>query len=333
MLHLTNGDIASEMIKVSGLGGERLAWRDVLHDGPTPRNLKPSEFAKVRAEYIISCSWGTTEEVHSSFAIRDATLENLSGLDELVLWFEHDLYDQLQILQVLDRLADLPKTKRPQSWSMICIGSFPGISKFQGLGQLKPSDLLTLFPKREPITEHQLRLGTQGWRAFCDPTPKKLLQLLKQDLSALPFLQDALIRHLQQFPHSHNGLNQTEQFALQALAAGVSQAGALFRFQNHEEPKPFLGDWSFWKTLQKLSFASTPALTMKGAPSHPPAWQSKTKLTPFGEALLIGAADFVKENGLDEWRGGVHLTGKTVPWRWNVNQQTLIACMEQPSSI
>ena len=39
------------------------------------------------------------------FAARDGTLAAVQGTEEVVLWFERDLYDQLQLIQILDRLG------------------------------------------------------------------------------------------------------------------------------------------------------------------------------------------------------------------------------------
>jgi hypothetical protein len=60
------------------------------------------------------------------FAERDRTLAaNRDG--EYVLWFEADLYDQLQIIQILARLADLGVPA--QHITLICIGEHPGIAR------------------------------------------------------------------------------------------------------------------------------------------------------------------------------------------------------------
>lgn len=324
MLHLTNGDSTAEMLAQTDISGPALPWRDILHDGPVPATATIEDLARIRSEFLASLGFGAFEEIHEDFGKRDTQLQDLSAVDELVLWFEHDLYDQLQILQVLDRLVNLPEALRPKAWSMICIGSFPGISKFTGLGQLRPSDLVTLFSQRSPLSSHQLALGQSAWRAFCKSDPRLLQSMLKQDLAALPFLKPALERHFQQYPSLVDGLSQTEWLTLQGLQAGLVQAGALFRRHNHQEPRPFLGDWSYWQVLIKLSKGPCPAISLSTPSVHPPNWASKVDLTPFGEALLNQEADFVRENGVDQWHGGVHLLGHTIRWRWDRGQKTLV---------
>jgi len=324
MLHLTNGDNTVAMIQAAGIKGKSFAWRDVLHDGPVPYGLDVGQLAEVRAKYIADMGWGDLESIKADFQARDEQLDDLSDVEELVLWFEHDLYDQLQILQVLDRLANVPEAKRPRSWSMICIDSFPGITRFQGLGQLQPKDLTTLLPKRSPITQDQLETGQKGWEAFRAPTPQSLQALLEDDTSALPFLAQALRRHFQQFPAHTDGLNLSERYTLEGLAAGIIQAGALFRYQNHRETHPFLGDWSYWQILVKLCSGDNPAIRFDTELNGHPAWEAKTHLTDFGKALLEEEADFVEVNGVDQWHGGTYLHGTKIPWRWHQFQQEIV---------
>ena len=80
----------------------------------------------------------------SSLERRDRQLlEALRDGLQVVLWFEHDLYDQLQLLDVL-ALAHA-EGAAPE---LIVIGSFPGKPSFAGLGELTASELETLWPSR-----------------------------------------------------------------------------------------------------------------------------------------------------------------------------------------
>ena len=64
------------------------------------------------------------------------------GYDELVLWFEHDLFDQLNLIQLLTHLGGRPRSKPV---TLICIDRYPGHPNFKGLGELAPRDLAALF--------------------------------------------------------------------------------------------------------------------------------------------------------------------------------------------
>ena len=69
---------------------------------------------------------------------RDRMLEEHRD-GEYVLWFEADLYDQLQLVQILAKLHELEVP--PSRITLICIGEHLGIAHFGGLGQLSSEHL------------------------------------------------------------------------------------------------------------------------------------------------------------------------------------------------
>jgi hypothetical protein len=76
-----------------------LYWRDALHEGPVPA-VGPEELRRIRAAFLIEAGADDRDEAMAMFAERDRILEaNRDG--EYVLWFEADLYNQLQIIQIL----------------------------------------------------------------------------------------------------------------------------------------------------------------------------------------------------------------------------------------
>ena len=101
MLHVTNGDSAVGVLR-RAVEGEFLPWRDVLHEGPVHAGLPLDALSRRRAAFIASAGWASLPQIEKDFLERDAKLRNSLAHAEVVLWFEHDLYDQLQLIQVLD---------------------------------------------------------------------------------------------------------------------------------------------------------------------------------------------------------------------------------------
>ncbi|MEO7404380.1 MAG: hypothetical protein ABIU95_11990 [Burkholderiales bacterium] len=79
-----------------------------MHEGPVLANLPLEALSRVRADFIESMGWGRADDVHREFALREARLDVSRGDHEVVLWFEHDLYDQLQLIEVLAWYARSP---------------------------------------------------------------------------------------------------------------------------------------------------------------------------------------------------------------------------------
>src|SRR5215210_4771094 len=161
MLHVTNGDCTTELLADTGLEGDLLAWRDVLHDGPVPA-VGREELRAVRAAFLAGQGWTDELTAREDLRGRDERLaQALAGGEPVVLWFEHDLYDQLQLLQILAGLPD-----RPQHVELICIGTFPRRPRFVGLGELEPDELAGLWPLRTAVTPEHVRAARAAWEVF-----------------------------------------------------------------------------------------------------------------------------------------------------------------------
>jgi hypothetical protein len=106
MLHITNGDSAKAAIEMAGLGGTVLPWQDVLHEGPVPAGLSLAQLRGIRAAFIANQGWGTYDTILAQFVQRDEIALRASEYEQVYLWFEHDLFDQLQLIQVLSVLSD-----------------------------------------------------------------------------------------------------------------------------------------------------------------------------------------------------------------------------------
>jgi hypothetical protein len=323
MLHITNGDSAADQLRSAGLSGRILPWRDVLHEGPVPLGLSMVSLREVRARFIAGKGWGKLDHVLHEFAERDAVLELFPTFGETVLWFEDDLYDQLQMLQVLHYLDAHVSEDHPLSL----------ISVHGALGTVPLDHILELLNHRSPLSKAQVSLGSGAWIAFRSPDPTGLEELAKAGPSALPHLAAALLRHLQQFPSTDNGLSLSEQNALEVIALGRSRLREAFVASHHEREHPvFLGDMVFASYLESLSQAETPLVTFddgsritglnfaEGASDY---WERSARLTTAGEDVLAGKQDRIRLNGIDRWLGGVYLAGRGPLWRWNSATQSL----------
>ena len=332
MLHITNGDSVGMTLHQTGLPGDILAWRDILHEGPTPAGLSLEQMSQVRAQFLAGHALGTYEDVLANFIQRDTTLAHSVAHKEVVLWFEHDLYDQLQLIQLLDWFSR--HNHRATTISLICINTFPGVANFVGLGQLNATQLRSLYETRHALTKKELALGSEAWKAYCSPDPKALETFLQKDISALPFLKAALQRHLEQFPSLQAGLSRTERQILEVVASGSHKPLEIFRATQEKEESPFLGDTPFWFYLSNLCSGKKPFLiraaggtfSLPTSDPHDPTFNEQVLILTYeGRNALAGHADWITINrGIDRWLGGVHLQGQDAAWRWDTQQATLI---------
>lgn len=336
-LHVTNGDAAAGGLARSGLPGDTLAWRDVLHDGPVLRAENSDDFRAARAEFLASHYTVTVQDAFVDLEDRDARLDGVGPGDEVVLWFEPDLYDQLQLLQVLARLHARHPAERP-TISIVPADLY--------LGPLDPRQFVPLFVARRVVRDIDLRHGMKAWAAFTAQAPDALLRAVdgldakvegrmyaSHDETRLPFLAAALRRQLEEYPDIDHGLSRTESQACEALAPGETTLGRLYAQSHHaSESWTWLGDTTFAWYVQRLSDCSEPLIThANGLRVFAPRdrrdartfWERPVKLTPFGHEVLRARADVVCRNGIDRWIGGAHLTTQH-HWRWDSRTKRVV---------
>lgn len=275
MLHVLNGDATREKLERSGVRGDIAVWADVLHEGPV---------SDVPPDYL-------RHSLH----------------DEVVFWFEHDLFDQLLLIRHLHWLSDTdPGTTR---FSLICGDEY--------LGPLSPERLRQLFPTRVPITQVHIDTGARAWNLFRAAEPAGLVAWVTRGGAApLKFLPAALHRYFEEFPSSRNGLSRTERQLLTAVADADKPLSDVFRASQGMEDAIFMGDWTFWSIARRLAAGPHPLIRIMPEGKGMPTGSEMVSLTETGRRVIVAEEDHVSLNGIDRWLGGVHLTPQNC-WRWN----------------
>jgi hypothetical protein len=329
VLHVTNGDSAAETLRRTALGGSVLPWQDVLHAGPVPAEPR-AQLLERRATFLAECGWGSAPGIRGTLQKRDEQLRRaVADGTEVVLWFEHDLYDQLQLLDVLALSRAMGAAP-----SAIVVDSFPGKPSFRGLGELTAEELETLWPARGTVGGEALETAVAVWDAFRAREPAALAGWAVGGTPGLRFLAPALERLLQELPALAGGLSTTERTALLAIADGASTPSAAFVAAQGLERAPFLGDTWFYRSLAELGRGPARLLETEGGgelPEPPPPLGDRRafaglslRLTSAGRRVLRGEDDRVELLGIDRWVGGAHIVPDAL-WRWEPAERRLVA--------
>jgi hypothetical protein len=201
------------------------------------------------------------------------------------------------------------------SESLICIGCYPGLNRFVGLGELTANQLASLADTRLPVADAQFRTARAAWSGFTSADPTVIERLIETDTSALPFIAAARRRHLEQFPSVDNGLSRSERQALSVLREHGSLPGRrLFAAVQRFEEQIFMGNLSFYRIMAELSRVRHPLIQISDSPQLS---LGDVTITEAGRSVIDGRADHVELNGIDRWLGGVHLKGDKAAWRWD----------------
>lgn len=333
MLHIVNGDVVGEKLKRAGIAGDILVWREIYTHGPAFAEMEKPENRKLRAAYLEE-TLAIPQAEYMRFCEQQ---EKQAGeQDEIVLWFEHDLFDQTMLCKLLHRYERFGSALgRPKSdLNFICIGEYPGKPAFRGLGELDPSQLAGLFGTRQHVSDEMVRLGAGLWEAYASAEPGKLARLLESDTSALPFADSAFRAHLARLPSQRSGLGSIEQAALEAVASGKGQLIPLFQEASGRLSLLGLGDLEFWHWLGGMIGGPAPLLEPEGEtalrlPGYGgPATASDlgrmtVRMTPLGQDVLAGRRDWQELKEREEWLGGMRIRNG-FDWRWDPDSGTVV---------
>jgi hypothetical protein len=314
-LIVTNGDTAADLLRAAGKQATILPWQDVLHEGPIVGG--PIEACSAeRVAYLARRFRIPEAEVAATFADRDAIMRRHGEFDRIELWFEHDLYDQLQLIQILAFLADV---NRNEGVVLVQADDF--------LGPQRPDTILRFEEHARLLTDADRALGASVWADLGQPTPEAVVARLDQLDGRLPFLKPALLRFLEELPAPESGLGRTETAILSGIKAGTTSPRDLFPGAIRQEEAAFMGDSSFFALLDDLASCEVPLI----AGLAPPAAadddrerfdDAELELTMAGDDVLSGEADHVALSGIDRWWAGTRLLGRDV-WRYDREARVL----------
>ncbi len=150
-LHIRCGTDLSSTLPAGGFIGDFLEYSDPYGQGPIVQN---DDFIKTRAKFLhesydplfekipddsradktLSATVAYLETAHARLKLAAQQYERV------VLWFEHDGYDQLILAKLLAYFAENVVSGKalPAKLELVSINHFPGSARFIGLGQLPP---------------------------------------------------------------------------------------------------------------------------------------------------------------------------------------------------
>lgn len=302
-LHIRCGSDIEPGLRAAGFRGDFLEFSDPFCLGPL-RDLPPEELMRLRARFLAEISGMTERDALARQRGAYAALDDLDRYARVVLWFEHDSYDQLILAYLLHRLHLAPPRARIE---LIAVESVPGVERFIGIGQLAPDLLAWLWRQRRPVEAPLLELGSRVWAALTADVPEPLEALIATGTPALPMLGRALARHLQELPDAASGLGLTERLTLAIVRdRGPLPVGEAFAYLMRDyEPLPYLGDLMFWWLLQPLIAAPRPALAI--TEPHRDWPHRRLALTALGRALLEGERHWLDQASGERWVGGIRI--------------------------
>ncbi|HWW60301.1 MAG TPA: DUF1835 domain-containing protein, partial [Thermoanaerobaculia bacterium] len=195
MIHLHNGDVTASLARRAAIPGEHVAFREMLVAGPVPADLSTHDAIETRARFLSSEYEQNLLRARNSLIEQEETLARAASQDEIVLWFEHDLFCFVNFIYLLQRLVS----------SRVTAVWVP-----EPIGTRNEAQILPLFDSREAVTPSMFALARDVWRAYTSANPVLLNAFIERESHDFPFLRDAVTLHGSRFPSTHNGLGSVE---------------------------------------------------------------------------------------------------------------------------
>jgi hypothetical protein len=191
-VHVLNGDALARDFEIEG---KVIIVREALMEGPVDADSY-DKFWKIRSEFHSNESEDNTSRYQIEVEAEFEKLKRLRNISAINLWFDHDLFCQINMWFVVDFLTEhavnvtlyrvMPSTQMENIWS--------------GFGKMNDADLRECYRRRQKFQESDIRLCVDLWNAYRvnDLESMKLLSLKQSP--CFPLLSDAVEAHVERFP-------------------------------------------------------------------------------------------------------------------------------------
>ncbi len=196
VFHILNGDALVDKFPGEALEGELIVFRECLVEGPLDGETL-AHFWQTRAQFIGE----TYDESPSKYAAKVVAevekIRRIPGGAEVNLWFEHDLFCQVNtwfVLALLEEREDnlLVNRVMPQPYE--------GADIWRGFGPADGERLVAAYWNRVPLTRTDLALGNDLWEAYRWHDLERLEVLASRETKSFPYLQEVVQAHIERYP-------------------------------------------------------------------------------------------------------------------------------------
>ncbi|PWG04462.1 DUF1835 domain-containing protein [Polaribacter aquimarinus] len=213
ILHITNGDSTTNCLKKLKFSGDFITWREMLCEGKTTTDVGSESFWKNRFDFFKN-SYKVSKKKFIDFTLKEyRNLCNKKESKEIVLWFEYDLFCQINMIAVISWLKTY---RKGYHISLVCSGNVKDSKKLKGLGELTENQIHQHYKNRVYLTQDDIEYADYIWQLYCSDSPLRLETVYKfNPMSPFQYLASAIEAHLLRFPSIDNGLSTIENTILE----------------------------------------------------------------------------------------------------------------------
>lgn len=213
LLHITNGDDLTEKLRELELPGEVIVWREMLCEGPTSQEVGDEEFLNLRKKFLLEQYEISESQYQKDFVDELEKLAAINNYDEVVLWFEFDLFSHMNMLGLISFLF---QNKKKEPLFLVCSRKLEGEKEMTPLSELSEEQLKQHYKYRIPLTEDDVNIAELIWELYCSNNPKRLTTEVQKSTN-FEYLASSIRAHIERFPNTKSGLNSLETQVLKLI--------------------------------------------------------------------------------------------------------------------
>lgn len=220
MLHILNGDAVLPQFRKAEIAGEPVIWREALCTGLVSFQVGTETWLQQRLQYLQSdLNHAATHPIASQLQKIVNSLDN-----EVVLWFDYDLFCQINQMAAL---AYLIQTQRKGRISLANTQrrNQPG----KDLSHMHPEEWHAAFSQRYEVSASPVNFTLSFWKHYCSNDHRPLFQMIRRTPAVFPHLNHALLAHCGRFPRRATGMSDYEKTVLGILSSGPVPEKELLR--------------------------------------------------------------------------------------------------------
>ena len=251
-VHILNGDSTVLSMNESDISGDIIVWREMLCEGQLNKHIGNDNFWNLRYSFFENELQVSKLDYYDKVIKELTKVEDLSNYNEVILWFEYDLFCQVNLMGLCTYL--LKHYRESISYYLVCVGKEKNSENLLTLSDYSPKEYERLYEERIKLTQHDLAFAKECWEQYVTNDIEELKRFNFKKNGKFEYLQLAINQHLNRFSDSTR-LNQIDQKILETIHANMYTEREIVRelliWQRKETVYGF-GDLQYFKYLEKL---------------------------------------------------------------------------------
>ncbi len=251
-VHILNGDSTWHRLQKSGLKGDRIIWRELLCDGPLVKDVGSDKFWMKRYEFFENELKVEKLEYYDKVIKELIVIEDLSKYKNVVLWFEYDLFCQVNLMALCTYL--LKYYRKDISYYLICVGREKSKDGWQTLADFSPEEYQELYENKVKLSRNDLLFAKECWNVYVDGNKDDLKSFNFRKSHKFKYFDVAIKQYLNNLEKT-NGLDLIAYKVLKIIESSNHDQRAivklLLEWQRKETVNGF-GDMQYTMRLNNL---------------------------------------------------------------------------------